>query len=166
MTHEAFDKTTDLLGRLDTTQLYPPFLERLNTLLNACAERGQLYVATSGFRSHAEQDALYARGRTTPGMQVTKARGGQSMHNFGLAVDFAPHMLPVYKGKLRVDYHPYNYKILGHEAALLGLEWGGNWTSIKDTPHIQWKLPGDMRLSDLDLAFRKNNILSEAWALL
>jgi hypothetical protein len=26
---------------------------------------------------------------------------------------------------------------LGEEAAGCGLEWGGSWTSIQDTPHIQ-----------------------------
>lgn len=38
-------------------------------------------------RTFAEQDALYAQGRTKPGPIVTKARGGQSYHNFGLACD-------------------------------------------------------------------------------
>lgn len=38
-------------------------------------------------RTFAEQDALYAQGRTKPGSIVTYAKGGQSYHNFGLAVD-------------------------------------------------------------------------------
>lgn len=38
-------------------------------------------------RTFAEQDALYAQGRTKPGTKVTNAKGGQSTHNYGLAVD-------------------------------------------------------------------------------
>ena len=45
-------------------------------------------------RTFAEQDALYAQGRTklfdANGKKlgvVTKAKGGQSIHNFGLALD-------------------------------------------------------------------------------
>jgi len=38
-------------------------------------------------RTHAEQNELYAQGRTKPGKIVTYARGGQSYHNYGLAID-------------------------------------------------------------------------------
>lgn len=38
-------------------------------------------------RTFAEQDAIYAQGRTKPGQIVTYARGGQSYHNYGLAID-------------------------------------------------------------------------------
>ena len=39
------------------------------------------------FRTYEEQDVLYAQGRTKPGKKVTNAKGGQSIHNFGLALD-------------------------------------------------------------------------------
>lgn len=38
-------------------------------------------------RTFAEQDVLYAQGRTKPGKIVTNAKGGQSYHNYGLALD-------------------------------------------------------------------------------
>ena len=38
-------------------------------------------------RTFAEQDALYAQGRTKGGLKVTNAKGGQSYHNYGLAID-------------------------------------------------------------------------------
>lgn len=38
-------------------------------------------------RTIKEQDDLYAQGRTKPGNIVTFARGGQSYHNYGLAID-------------------------------------------------------------------------------
>ena len=37
-----------------------------------------------------EQTALYAIGRTSPGKVVTKARAGESYHNYGLAFDWVP----------------------------------------------------------------------------
>lgn len=45
-------------------------------------------IITCTLRSEAEQDALYAQGRTTPGPIVTKAKAGQSAHQYGLALDF------------------------------------------------------------------------------
>jgi hypothetical protein len=42
-----------------------------------------------GVRTFAEQDALYAQGRTRKGLRVTNAKGGQSYHNYGLAADCA-----------------------------------------------------------------------------
>jgi len=38
-------------------------------------------------RTNKEQDALYAQGRTVKGTKVTDAKGGQSIHNYGLALD-------------------------------------------------------------------------------
>jgi len=38
-------------------------------------------------RTFAEQDALYAKGRTEAGKIVTNAKGGMSYHNYGLAID-------------------------------------------------------------------------------
>jgi peptidoglycan L-alanyl-D-glutamate endopeptidase CwlK len=38
-------------------------------------------------RTIAEQNKLYAQGRTAPGKIVTNAKGGLSYHNYGLAID-------------------------------------------------------------------------------
>lgn len=85
----------------------------------------------SGTRSYAEQDALYAQGRTTPGLKVSNAKGGQSNHNFGLSFDIA-----IFRGKEYCDDHPL-YRELGQLGKSLGLEWGGDWRSIQDEPHFQ-----------------------------
>ena len=42
---------------------------------------------THTLRTFAEQDALYAIGRTRPGRIVTDAEAGESYHNYGLAID-------------------------------------------------------------------------------
>lgn len=85
----------------------------------------------SGTRSIEEQDALYAQGRTTPGPKVTNARGGYSNHNFGIAFDVG-----VFSGA-RYLAASSKYKAVGALGMDLGLEWGGNWTSIRDEPHFQ-----------------------------
>ena len=85
----------------------------------------------SGTRTHAEQDALYAQGRTTGGEIVTNARGGSSSHNFGIAFDIG-----VFSGNRYLPESPL-YKAVGALGMELGLEWGGNWTSIVDQPHFQ-----------------------------
>lgn len=87
----------------------------------------------SGNRTWAEQDALYAQGRTRPGSIVTKARGGQSNHNFGIAWDIG-----LFRGSDYLEDSPL-YEQIGPVGEKLGLEWGGRWKSIKDTPHYQIK---------------------------
>lgn len=95
---------------------------------------GLRVVITSGNRTWAEQDALFAKGRTKPGPVVTNARGGSSNHNYGIAVD-----ITLFKGNAPVWESPY-YKALGGVGKSMGLEWGGDWTSIRDEPHYQLRL--------------------------
>ena len=70
--------------------LEPSFKPLIVALLAELKLRGINCVVTSGRRTIAEQDTLYAQGRTTKGSIVTKAKGGQSPHNFGLAADLCP----------------------------------------------------------------------------
>lgn len=100
-----------------------------------------------GLRTIAEQDALYAQGRTKPGAIVTKAKGGSSYHNYGLAIDFA--ILTDKDGNgtfedLSWDIKRDNDKdgvadwlevVKIFEAA--GWSWGGKWATLKDYPHLQ-----------------------------
>lgn len=43
-----------------------------------------------GRRTMEEQAALFAKGRTSKGRIVTKAKPGESYHNYGLAFDWVP----------------------------------------------------------------------------
>ena len=61
-----------------------------DTVESILASLPDVYVIVSGYRSSAEQNALYAQGRTTAGPIVTNAKGGQSAHNVGMAIDFVP----------------------------------------------------------------------------
>lgn len=71
--------------------LHPAFQTKVMELLALCQARGLDVFVTQGLRTFAEQNELYKQGRTKKGAVVTWARGGQSYHNYGLAVDFAFH---------------------------------------------------------------------------
>lgn len=108
-------------------------------------EHGITINIISGLRTFEQQDALYAKGRTAPGRNVTNARGGQSMHNFGLAFDIG-----VFRGR---QYLPNSaqYKAVGVLGEEMGLEWGGNWKSIVDQSHFQLRPDWAVGLSQRDM---------------
>jgi len=97
-------------------------------------------------RTFAEQDALYAQGRTAPGKIVTKAKGGQSWHNFALAIDIVLLVDKDGNGSYEsaswdtaTDFDNDNspdWDEVVYVFGLYGWEWGGNW-KFKDTPHFQ-----------------------------
>lgn len=111
--------------------LQPEVQPIARALIEKAALSGIRIKVISGLRTFAEQDALYAQGRTTPGAKVTNARGGYSNHNFGIAFDVG-----VFEGNKYLDDSP-KYKAVGALGMDLGLEWGGNWKTIADQPHFQ-----------------------------
>jgi len=100
-------------------------------LVQKAAQSGIQIKILSGLRTYAEQDELYAQGRTKPGPKVTNARGGHSNHNFGIAFDVG-----VFEGTKYLS-ESVKYKAVGVLGMDLGLEWGGNWKTIVDQPHFQ-----------------------------
>lgn len=105
----------------------------LETIRRAYAE-GIFVRITEGYRSHARQNELYAQGRTKPGKIVTNARAGQSYHNYGLAVDY---VLLSPDGKKALWQVNSDWRRVAAIAKSLGFEWGGDWQSFKDYPHLQ-----------------------------
>lgn len=95
---------------------------------------GYNIVLAQGRRTIAEQDALYAQGRTASGQVVTKAKGGESSHNFGLSFDFA------FANRLGQPTWPEDapWAEVAAIGKRLGFEWGGDWVSFKDRPHLEW----------------------------
>ncbi|MBM7678367.1 M15 family metallopeptidase [Gracilibacillus alcaliphilus] len=110
---------------------------------------------SSGYRSNAEQQKLFNQGRTTPGNIVTNARPGQSMHNYGLAVDY---FLVSKNGKTALWDVNKNWRRVATIAKSLGFEWGGDWSGFKDYPHLQ--MTGGLSLSQLQ-AGKKPNLKSK-----
>ena len=127
--------------------LSPFFRDKVEALAAKLAEIKDFpHVAwTHGIRSFADQDALWEIGRSiqnprnaTPekpmGEIVTNAKGGESWHNYGLAVDGA---LKIGRQALWDFNLPY-WRAYGVTAISSGFEWGGMWPGKKaDHPHIQ-----------------------------
>lgn len=90
----------------------------------------------SGKRSCAQQNALYAQGRTAPGPIITGARGCMSWHVQGRAVDFLPS-----------PNTPQAYARVGALAVQLGGVWGGTFSNLKDLGHVEFH-PGK-RIEDV-----------------
>ncbi|MCY1692620.1 M15 family metallopeptidase [Exiguobacterium sp. SL14] len=94
-----------------------------------------IYVGVAqGYRSIAEQNRLYAQGRTTPGPIVTNARGGQSNHNRGIAVDLFQYSKDGTQALFRNDSA---FQTIVTAMKRRGFSWGGDWTSFKDYPHFE-----------------------------
>ena len=125
--------------------LLPEVRPIVRSLVQKAGQSGIRIKIISGRRTYAEQDALYAQGRTKPGAKVTNARGGYSNHNFGIAFDVG-----VFEGS---KYLPESvkYKAVGALGMDLGLEWGGNWKSIVDQPHFQLRPEWAQPLSEKDM---------------
>lgn len=142
--------------RLD--KVHPGLATRIQALLDALTQHGLQIEVVQGLRTFAEQDILFAQGRTRPGPIVTRARGGQSNHNYGLAVDLVPFNggQPNWNAPLGV------WTTIGTEAEKLGLEWGGDWRKFVDKPHVQ--LPGLSIAECLSLYRRAGNKLDLVWA--
>jgi len=120
--------------------LRPELRDKYVQLRDKCAEEGIRIKLVQGRRTDADQRALYALGRSTPGIIVTEARtAAETPHGIGAAFDIAifdgdkiswtePRMTPKY---VRV----------GEIGESIGLDWGGRFKK-PDKPHFQlpnWK---------------------------
>jgi peptidoglycan L-alanyl-D-glutamate endopeptidase CwlK len=98
-------------------------------------------------RTFAEQDALYAQGRTKPGAIVTNAKGGLSYHNYGQAIDIVLLIngkaswdtVKDFDGDGKADWQEVVtiFKQYGWEA---GIDW-----KFRDAPHFQKTLGYSVR---------------------
>lgn len=134
--------------------LHPFVKQQAEALLIAANNRLKHHkmIITQGFRSKEEQDKIYAQGRTTPGKIVTNAKGGHSMHNYGLAIDFAL-LTPDGKKAVWDTYSDFDkdgmpdWSEVVEEAKKLGFVWGGDWKSFVDKPHLE--MTGGLSIQDL-----------------
>lgn len=134
----------DKITQQRANQVHPKLRAELQTILREvdAALTGKASIRiTQAYRSIAEQNALYAQGRTVKGQKVTNAKGGQSNHNYGLAVDFCLiidgnavswDMAKDYDGDLIPDWMEVVKIFKAH-----GWSWGGDWKSLKDYPHFE-----------------------------
>lgn len=99
-------------------------------------------------RTFAEQDAIYAQGRTKPGKIVSNAKAGLSYHNYGMAVDIvfiingkeaSWDTVKDFDGDGKSDWKEVVtiFKQFGWEA---GIDW-----KFRDAPHFQKTLGYSVR---------------------
>ena len=134
------------------------------------AARGMAVLITDGLRTFEEQDELFKKGRrNVPGESiVTNARGGESNHNYGLAVDMYP-VLPDATGKEKVFTSIPNHSsvefarafnriqnAIGDLAEQLGMFWGARFSGIVDTPHVQLLAEHDLSARECLRIFHSN----------
>lgn len=126
----------------DTSALHPELQIKIEQLKILCSKNGFNIGIAECIRTVAEQDALYAKGRTTAGNIVTNAKGNtySSMHQWGVAVDIYLDMDVDGDGKKNDDTYNNSksyFDKIGRLGQSIGLEWGGSWKNIKDRPHFQ-----------------------------
>jgi len=122
-------------GRTEATlhTILPAAQRLMRGLLVKLRAAGLDARAISGTRTYAEQAELYAQGRGGDGRgTVTNARPGQSLHNFGIAID-----LGLWEGGRYLPDSPLYGRAGAIGREVVGLEWGGDWRSFKDKPHYQ-----------------------------
>ena len=130
----------DLVSVKRIEDCHPALQPKGFALLVNCSTKNLRIRITQGIRSYLYQDELYAQGRTKPGAIVTKAKGGESRHNFGVAIDICLlTQNPSDTYNLDIDTNNVGisdwYQVV-QIAKDLGFEWGGDWKK-KDLPHFQ-----------------------------
>jgi len=134
-TGDADTQKVDERSERNISTLQPQVQPLARMLVNRAAAAGITIKVISALRTYAEQDELFAQGRTKPGRIVTNARAGFSNHNFGLAFDIG-----IFEGTDYIEESP-RYKTVGGIGKAIGLSWGGDWISIQDEPHFELR-PG------------------------
>ncbi len=137
--------TVDARSEKAIATLQPQVCCYARALVLKAAGMGITIRVISGLRTYAEQDALFEQGRGKPGRKVTNARGGYSNHNFGIAFDVG-----VFRGGCYLP-ESSSYKAVGALGRELGLDWGGDWKTIKDEPHYQLRPHWASNISERDM---------------
>ena len=150
--------------------LHPLVRKEVTQIVKECDEaltgRAKVRI-TQGLRTFKEQDELYAQGRTKAGKKVTNAKAGQSIHNYGLAVDICL----IIDGKTAswdtakdwdndgvADIND-DYPIDATKASANAFPASGFGTLLYED---QWPYKGDFDFNDLVVDYRFNTITNAA----
>ena len=128
-----FDQLT--LDRIETGHLRIRVeLENYYLEINRRLPKGVRLRFSWVYRSYKEQDLLHAK---RP--KVTNAKGGQSIHNYGLAFDIVILFDLDGNGTFETaswKQDKYFAEVVNYFKSK-GYTWGGDWNSFKDNPHFQ-----------------------------
>jgi len=152
--------------------LETPAKIRALKFLGECRARGIDILVTCTRRDAEAQNDLYRQGRTReqldaaglthvapkPGRRITNAVGGDSFHQYGVALDVVPlrHGKPVWStfGD-GIDDDPSDddtddlelWQRVGEIGEACGLEWAGRWQGrLREMAHFQYT--GGLKLAD------------------
>jgi peptidoglycan L-alanyl-D-glutamate endopeptidase CwlK len=149
-------------------KIHPKLRTDCSDILIEIQKKGIDIRITQGLRTIAEQDALYAQGRTTPGKKVTNAKGGSSMHNYGLAVDFCLlHKDGSISWSMTEDIDKDGKKDWMEVVEVFkahGWTWGGDFKSILDTPHFEKSF--SKTIKDLQLLLKEGKVDKEGYVII
>lgn len=104
------------------------------------------FTITDGGRTVAQQQALYAKGRTAPGPKVTNADGVRNKSNHQAKSDGYYHAVDLYPFVgATVDFNDRGNNlpvIAAHIKAVakcmnVKVGWGGDWKGSWDKPHFE-----------------------------
>lgn len=140
--------------------IHPDLAATIRRILAAMEVLGCPMLVTDGVRTAEEQRALYAKGRTTPGPDVSPERPmGRTVTNadgvlkksnhqphpdgYGHAVDCAFLIDGAdHDGEYETvtwDLAPEKWDLFGAAIKASGLKWGADFTGIVDRPHAELK---------------------------
>lgn len=141
--------------------LHPRLRRIIPQLIAECAAQGLPVLVTQTMRTKAEQDALYAQGRTKPGAVVTNARYPNSAHCWGVAFDFCRNV----RGREYDDSDGFFARVAAI-AKPYGLTWGGDWENFVDRPHLELTefMPGSS-VAWLIRTYGTPEVFQKSWAL-
>jgi len=121
----------------------PELQEKANAFAVAMVNAGITFMFTCTKRTQAEQDALYAQGRTKPGRKVTWTRKSKHIDGKAFEIEIIKNGEPCWDTKVSVDGDAIpDYEEAGKIGESLGLRWGGRFKNSKgkpipDYPHFE-----------------------------
>jgi len=120
-----FELGTASLGHLSTASVH------MQVVVKAAIKASAIdFSCVAGLRDGLTQDRLFADGKS-------KARAGESPHQFGLAVDLYPYPVD-WSDEGQKAFHYLGGLITATGAAHgVPIVWGGTWTSFLDLPHFE-----------------------------
>lgn len=132
--------------------LFGPLRTRLDLGLAQARKAGLVVHPFETYRTNYRQGLLYAQGRTAPGKIVTRARPGESWHEYGLAVDLAFDRIPETP---RIEWTWESNRWADLKAIMQGV---GLETISWEAPHVQ--LTAGMTVAEAERILESDGLMA------
>lgn len=133
--------------------LHESVAKRAVEFIAKCKREGIILLVTSTYRDPEKQNLLYAIGRRDVKDEkiVTQAKGGESYHNYRVALD----VVPLVHGKPVWDHKNSVWLRIGQVGEACGLEWAGRWKG-KFTELCHFQYTNGLTLKELKAGEKSN----------